>query len=57
MALSHTTVARVAVVNSIEIFLSTYLAVFIFKTEKFPSMLAVLATALATVGLVVVAAG
>jgi drug/metabolite transporter (DMT)-like permease len=57
VALSHTTVARVAVVNSIEIFLSTYLAVFIFKTEKFPSMLAVLATALATVGLVVVAAG
>lgn len=57
VALSHTTVARVAVVNSVEIFLSTYLAVFVFKTEKFPSLLAVLATVLATIGLIAVASG
>lgn len=57
VALSHTSVARVAVVNSVEIFLSTYLAVFVFRTERFPSVLAVLATVLATIGLIAVASG
>ena len=57
VALNHTTVARVAVVNSVEIFLSTYLAVFIFRTERFPSALAVTATTLATIGLIAVATG
>jgi hypothetical protein len=50
-------VGRVAVINSVEIFLSSYLAVIVFKTEGWPSLLIMLATVLATAGVIFVAAG
>lgn len=57
VALTYVGVGRVAIINSVEIFLSTYLAVIVFKTEKWPSMLIILATVLATAGVIFVAAG
>jgi drug/metabolite transporter (DMT)-like permease len=56
IALNHIGVGRVAVINSVEIFLSSYLAVLVFKTEKWPSALIALATVLATAGVIFVAA-
>ena len=47
----------VAIINSSEIFISSYLAVIVFKTEKWPSALLILATATATAGIVFVAVG
>ena len=57
MALNLTGVGRVAVINSVEIFLSSYLAAIVFKTEGWPSLLIMLATVLATAGVIFVAAG
>ena len=56
-ALTFTEVSRVAMINSVEIYISAYLAVFIFKTETRPSSLIVAATILATAGVILVAAG
>ena len=57
VALNQTGVGRVAIINSVEIFLSSYLAVIVFKTEKWPSALLILATVMATAGVIFVAAG
>ena len=57
MALNYIGVGRLAIINSAEIFLSSYLAVIIFKTERWPSQLIALATALATAGIILVATG
>jgi drug/metabolite transporter (DMT)-like permease len=57
VALNHAGVGRVAIINSVEIFLSSYLAVIVFKTEKWPSAMIILATVLATAGVIFVAAG
>lgn len=56
-ALTFADVSRVAMINSVEIYISAYLAVFIFKTENKPSMLIVGATIFATAGVILVAAG
>lgn len=56
-ALTFADVSRIAMINSVEIYISAYLAVFIFKTENRPSMLIVAATILATAGVILVAAG
>ena len=56
-ALTHIGVARVAFINSVEIYISALLAVFVFKTEGMPSLPVILATVLATVGVILVAMG
>ncbi len=56
-ALTFADVSRVAMINSVEIFISAYLAVFVFKTEHRPCNLIVAATILATAGVVLVAVG
>lgn len=56
-ALTFADVSRVAMINSVEIYISAYLAVFVFKTEKRPSNLIVAATVLATAGVILVATG
>jgi drug/metabolite transporter (DMT)-like permease len=57
LALNQTGVGRVAIINSVEIFISSYLAVMVFKTEEWPSALLISATVLATAGVIFVAAG
>ncbi len=57
IALNYIGVGRLAVINSVEIFLSTYLAVIVFRTESWPSVLVLLATALATAGVILFATG
>lgn len=57
MALTHTTVSRVAVINSVEIFISFYLAVILFRTERWPPPIIIVATLVATVGIVAVVLG
>lgn len=57
MALTHTTVSRVAIINSVEIFISFYLAVFLFRTERWPPPVIVVATLVATAGIVTVVVG
>lgn len=57
MALNYIGVGRLAVINSAELFLSTYLAVIVFGTESWPSVLVLLATALAAAGVILFAAG
>ena len=57
LALNHAGVGRVAIINSVEIFLASYLSVIVFKTEKWPSSLVVFATVLATAGIIFVAVG
>ena len=48
---------NVAMINSVEIYISAYLAVFVFETEKRPSILIVAATVLAPAGVILVATG
>lgn len=55
VALTYTQVGRVAIINSSEIFISSYLAAIVFKTESRPSLLLALATVLATAGIILVA--
>jgi drug/metabolite transporter (DMT)-like permease len=57
VALTYTTVGRVAIINSAEIFISSYLAVIVFKTENRPSPLLAGATLLATAGIILVTIG
>jgi drug/metabolite transporter (DMT)-like permease len=57
IAFNNGSVGRVTIINSIEIFLSSYLAVIVFKTEKWPSLLVAAATIVATAGVVFVALG
>lgn len=57
VALSHTTVSRLAIINSVEIFISLYLAVILFRTEGWPPRIIIIATLIATAGVVTVVAG
>tara|TARA_R100000365_G_scaffold923_2_gene3353 strand:+ start:1692 stop:2600 length:909 start_codon:yes stop_codon:yes gene_type:complete len=57
IALTYTGVTQVAVINSVEIYIAAYLAVVVFKTERMPAPGILLATLLATAGVVMVAVG
>jgi drug/metabolite transporter (DMT)-like permease len=57
MALNYIGVGRLAVINSLEVFLASYLAVIVFKTEGWPSRVVMCATLVATAGIVLVALG
>lgn len=54
-ALSYETVATVAIISSLEVFLSSFLAVVIFKAEKRPGWDVYLAAVIAVVGAIAVA--
>ncbi|MBF9056221.1 EamA family transporter [Rhodobacterales bacterium HKCCA1065] len=56
-ALKHADVAVVAIIGTTELFIGAYLAAYLFKTEPPPGLWLVLATVLATVGVVMVAIG
>ena len=56
-ALANTDVATVAIIGSTEVFISTYLAAFVLRTERRPSLLVVIASLIATFGVVLVAVG
>lgn len=56
-AFLRTDVSRVAFINSVEVYLSAALAVLVFKTETLPSRPIQAAMALATGGVVLIAAG
>lgn len=56
-ALANTDVATVAIIGSTEVFISAYLAAFVFKTERRPSTRVVIATVIATAGIILVARG
>jgi drug/metabolite transporter (DMT)-like permease len=57
IAFNNADVGRVTLINSMEIFLSSYLAVMVFKTENWPSLVVAGATIVATAGVVFVALG
>lgn len=56
-ALTYTEVSRVAMIASLEIFLTTFLAVAVLKSERMPGPPTLVAALLATVGVVLVAGG
>lgn len=56
-AFLRTDVSRVAFINSVEVYLSAALAVLVFRTESLPSRPILVAMALATGGVVLIAAG
>jgi drug/metabolite transporter (DMT)-like permease len=56
-ALMRTDVSRVAFINSVEVYLSAALAVLVFRTESPPSRPILVAMALATGGVIMIAAG
>lgn len=56
-ALKHAEVAVVAIVGSVEIFIAAYLAVFLFRTETMPRLGVMIATIIATAGVIMVAFG
>lgn len=53
-ALQHTSVTSVAVIGSLEMFVSAYFAIFVFRTEGWPSPSLILASILATAGVLMV---
>ena len=55
-ALMHEDVAVVALISSLEVFIASFIAVTIFKTEARPSAVTYTAAVLATVGVIMVAA-
>lgn len=57
VALSFTGVSQVAIVNSVEVFISAYLAIAVFRTETMPGPLVLIGTVLATAGVALVAIG
>jgi drug/metabolite transporter (DMT)-like permease len=56
-ALQYTTVLRVAIISSLEIFISILLAVYVFRTESRLALTTLFAVVLGTVGVVLVALG
>jgi len=56
-ALSYESVATVVMIGSLEIFVASFLSVFVFRTEKRPDTLTVLAALIATAGVIAVASG
>ena len=55
-ALAYETVTTVVMIASMEIFLSMFLSIMIFRTERVPGPMILLAAAMATVGVLLVAA-
>lgn len=55
-ALMFTDIGRVAFINSFEVYIAAGLAIFVFKTEPMPCRLIVIATVLATAGVVLIIA-
>lgn len=51
-ALMFTDIGRVAFINSVDVYIAAILAVFVFKTEPIPGRLIIIATILATSGVV-----
>jgi drug/metabolite transporter (DMT)-like permease len=56
-ALSYEEISTVVVIVSLEIFISSFLAVVVFRTERRPDAMTYLAAALATAGAILVASG
>jgi len=56
-ALKYADVAVVAIIGSLEVFVGTYLAAYLFKTEPPPGRYLMAATILATIGVIFVALG
>ncbi len=56
-ALQATEVANVAIIGSLEVFFAAWLAAFVFKSEPPPALVTVIATCIATLGVVLVALG
>ncbi len=54
-ALAHADVATVAIINSTEVFISIWLAAFVFRTEARPSRRVLLASVVAMAGVVILA--
>lgn len=54
-ALKNADVAVVAIIGSVEIFLSAYIAVFLLRTEKMPNRATIAASLVATAGVILVA--
>jgi drug/metabolite transporter (DMT)-like permease len=54
-ALSYTNVATVAIIGALDIFIAAWLAAFVLRTEPVPGPAVIFATALATMGVVLVA--
>lgn len=57
VALTHTGVSELALINSFEIYIAAYLAVFVFRMERMPSRMVLFATILATAGVIMTAFG
>ena len=53
-ALQFTTVTRLAVISSLEVFITMVLSVFIFRSDAMPGLVTWIATILATVGVIVI---
>lgn len=56
-ALKHAEVAIVALIGTTELFIGAYLAAYLFKSEPPPGVWLIMATVLATLGVVLVAFG
>lgn len=57
IALKYTGVSQLALINSVEIYISAYLAVMVFRMERMPSVAVLVAAALATLGVVLTTIG
>jgi len=56
-ALTYAPISSVVMISSLEIFLATFLSVIVFRTEERPNVGTIFAAALATFGVVAIAAG
>jgi drug/metabolite transporter (DMT)-like permease len=56
-ALYYETVTTVVMINSLEIFLASFLSVVVFRTEKRPDLITCIAAVIATVGVIIIATG
>jgi drug/metabolite transporter (DMT)-like permease len=54
VALTYIGIGRVAFINSAEVFISAFLAVFVFRTEPIPHQAIMLAMAIGTIGVIMV---
>lgn len=57
LALGYTSVSHLALINSVEIYISAYLAVMVFRMERMPGVAVLAAAALATAGVVMTILG
>jgi len=56
-ALNYESVSTVVMIGSLEVFVSSFLSVFVFHTERRPDPMTLLAAAIATAGVILVSAG